>query len=86
MSGMSLLQGLSFNVLYLSEAADLSHPFLLSAQQIYVFISHSGLLGRIICPFSMTEAQSTFLKIVGSHFSEICGNKVTAYNLGLPLG
>ena len=24
---------------------------------------------------------STFLKTVGSHFSEICGNKVTAYNL-----
>ena len=68
MSGMSLLQGLSFNVLYLSEAADLSHPFLLSAHQIHVFISHPGLLGRIICPFSMTEAQSTVLKIGGSHF------------------
>lgn len=24
---------------------------------------------------------STFLKTVGSHFSEICGNKVTAYTL-----
>ena len=73
-----LLYGQSFNVLDLSEAVDLSHPFLLSAHQIYVFISHSGLLGRIICPFTMTEAQSTFLKIVGSHFSEICGNKFTA--------
>ena len=24
---------------------------------------------------------STFLKTVGSHFSEICGNKITAYTL-----
>ena len=23
---------------------------------------------------------STFLKTVGSHFSEICGNKITAYS------
>ena len=39
---------------------------------------------------------STFLKTVGSHFSEICGNKITAYtyrkthkvfcNLGAKLG
>ena len=26
---------------------------------------------------------STFLKTVGSHFSEICGNKITAYTLNL---
>ena len=26
---------------------------------------------------------STFLKTVGSHFSEICGNKITAYILSL---
>ena len=26
---------------------------------------------------------STFLKTVGSHFSEICGNKITAY---IPVG
>ena len=26
---------------------------------------------------------SNFLKTVGSHFSEICGNKVTAYSNGL---
>ena len=27
---------------------------------------------------------STFLKTVGSHFSEICGNKITAYKLPNP--
>ena len=27
---------------------------------------------------------STFLKTVGSHFSEICGNKITAYTLNSP--
>ena len=42
--------GLSFNIFYLTEAADWSHPFLLSAYQIYVFISHSGRFGRIFCP------------------------------------
>ena len=26
---------------------------------------------------------STFLKTVGSHFSEICGNKITAYTQGI---
>ena len=32
---------------------------------------------------------STFLKTVGSHFSEICGNKITAYtslHIGLTQG
>ena len=29
---------------------------------------------------------STFLKTVGSHFSEICGNKVTAYTRSLVCG
>ncbi len=57
--------GLSFNVFYLTKAADWSHPFLLSVHQIYIFISHSGHFGRIFCPFSITEAQfpreSTFL-------------------------
>ena len=26
---------------------------------------------------------STFLKTVGSHFSKICGNKITAYSVAL---
>ena len=29
---------------------------------------------------------STFLKTVGSHFSEICGNKITAYNQAFGFG
>ena len=28
---------------------------------------------------------STFLKSVGSHFSEICGNKITAYRSAISL-
>ena len=41
----------------MTEAADWSHPFLRSGHQIYVFISHPGRFGRILCSFSITEAQ-----------------------------
>ena len=43
-------------VVFLTEAADWSHPFLRSGHQINVFISQSGRFGRILCLFSMTEA------------------------------
>ena len=41
----------------MTEAADWSHPFPASAHQVYIFISHSGRFGRILCLFSMTEAE-----------------------------
>ena len=54
---MKYVMRLSFTVFYLTEAADWSHPFLLSTYQIYVFISHSGPFGRFFCRFSMTQSQ-----------------------------
>ena len=54
---MAILFNNRFGVIVLTEAVDWSYPFLRSAYQIYVILSHSGRFGRISCLFSITESQ-----------------------------